>query len=44
MSLDEAIKHCEEKIQEQTSCNKEQCALDHTQLLEWLRELKTLNK
>lgn len=44
MSLDEAIKHCEEKIQEQTSCDKEQCALDHVQLLEWLRELKTLSK
>ena len=42
MSLDEAIKHCEEKVQEQTSCDKEQCALDHVQLLEWLRELKAL--
>ena len=57
MSLDEAIKHCEEKVlelnimtNELKSSNKisdralsercEGCANEHTQLAEWLRELK----
>lgn len=35
MILEEAIKHCEKK-----SCGKNQCALEHKQLAEWLMELK----
>ena len=35
MTLEEAIKHCEEK-----SCKKDQCAFEHKQLAEWLMELK----
>ena len=35
MTLDEAIKHCQEK-----SCNNTECAKDHQQLGEWLIELK----
>ena len=56
MTIDEAIKHCEEvawendkkamcveeayQTTEQQNC--EQCAADHRQLAEWLRELKEL--
>ena len=39
MSLDEAIKHCEEK-----SCSNNACALEHKQLAEWLKELKELKE
>ena len=35
MTLDEAIKHCEEKVD---SCDN--CAEEHKQLAEWLKELK----
>lgn len=35
MTLEEAIKHCEEKS---SDCNK--CANEHRQLEEWLLELK----
>ncbi len=35
MTLQEAIKHCEEKA---SDCNK--CADEHRQLAEWLLELK----
>lgn len=37
MTLDEAIEHCKEK-----SCGNNECALDHKQLAEWLKELKGL--
>lgn len=40
MTLDEAIKHCEDVISEQKSCNKTGCAEDHIQLRDWLIELK----
>lgn len=40
MTLDEAIKHCEDVILEQMSCNKTGCADDHIQLRDWLIELK----
>lgn len=56
MTIDEAIKHCEEvawendrkamcveeayQTTEQQNC--EQCAADHRQLAEWLKELKEL--
>ena len=35
MTLDEAIKHCEEK-----SCGNSECAADHRQLADWLKELR----
>jgi len=34
MTLDEAIRHCEEKI------DNTQCGLEHRQLRDWLIELK----
>jgi len=39
MTLDEAIKHCEEKAQ----CGTD-CGMEHKQLAEWLKELKDLRK
>jgi adenine C2-methylase RlmN of 23S rRNA A2503 and tRNA A37 len=41
MTLDEAIKHCEEVTEEYgmiKSCKE--CAEEHRQLAEWLKELK----
>ena len=35
MTLEEAITHCQEK-----SCGDSECALEHKQLAEWLRELQ----
>lgn len=52
MTLDEAIRHCEEKAKEQKkkgeladaynleSENCYECAREHEQLAEWLKELK----
>ena len=47
LSLDEAIKHCEEVAEEHTKYNFyggfescDECASEHRQLAEWLRELK----
>lgn len=37
MTLEEAITHCKEK-----ACGNTQCALEHRQLAEWLKELQTL--
>ena len=56
MTLDEAIKHCEEKAEELNKevlkqanlCNAkevadcQECAREHEQLAEWLKELKAL--
>ena len=39
MTLDEAIQHCEEKAQ----CGTD-CGMEHKQLAEWLKELKTLRE
>lgn len=55
MTLDEAIKHCEEKAKEQRAWAKEligglvvedclECAKEHEQLAAWLRELKALRE
>lgn len=41
MTLDEAIKHAEEKAEE-IECKK--CANEHKQLSEWLKELKKYRK
>lgn len=38
MTLDEAIKHCEEKV----DCTE--CGMQHKQLAEWLKELKVLRE
>ena len=51
LSLDEAIKHCEEKAEElknigfdiNTRFNAE-CAKEHEQLADWLKELKELRE
>ena len=40
ISLEEAIEHTEEKIKELTINNCIECAEDHQQLLEWLKELQ----
>lgn len=39
MTLDEAIKHCEERAK----CG-DSCGMEHKQLAEWLRELKVFRK
>ena len=39
MTLEEAIEHCEEVA---SNCDNKECALDHKQLAEWLKELQTL--
>lgn len=36
MTLDQAIKHCEEKAE----CKDGECSKEHAQLAEWLKELK----
>lgn len=42
MTLNEAIKHCADIASDrQTGCN---CAAQHIQLMEWLKELKTLRR
>ena len=38
MTLDEAIKHCEEVATQCTNTNKK-CSNDHIQLANWLKEL-----
>ena len=40
LTLDEAIKHCEEKEKEQALNGCFACAEEHKQLAEWLKELK----
>lgn len=44
MKLDEAIKHCEEKAKELSGKGCNECARDHEQLAEWLKELKDLKE
>ena len=39
MTLDEAIEHCEEKAK----CG-DSCGMEHKQLAEWLKELKTIRE
>ena len=39
MTLNEAIKHCEE-----IACKHNECALEHQQLANWLKELKNLKE
>lgn len=39
MTLDEAIRHCEEK-----SCDNSECSKEHKQLAEWLKELKSIKE
>ena len=51
MTIDEAIRHCEEVAEEHTKYNFyggyescDECAEEHRQLAEWLRELKQLRE
>ena len=39
MTLEEAIKHCEEK-----ACGNTECSAEHKQLAEWLKELQELRR
>ena len=43
MKLDEAINHCEEVALSCAKSNRE-CALEHVQLMQWLKELRALRK
>ena len=43
MTIDEAIKHAEEVANDMELCCKE-CAKEHKQLAEWLKELKQLKE
>ena len=40
MTIDEAIQHCKEQVQEQAKKGCYSCAEEHQQLAEWLKELK----
>ena len=40
MTIDEAIQHCKEQVQEQAKKGCLSCAEEHQQLAEWLKELK----
>ena len=40
MTIDEAIQHCREQVQEQAKKGCYSCAEEHQQLAEWLKELK----
>lgn len=40
MTIDEAITHCKEQVQEQAKKGCYSCAEEHQQLAEWLKELK----
>ena len=44
LTLDEAIKHCEEKEQEQALNSCFACAEEHKQLAEWLKQLQEVKK
>lgn len=41
MTLDEAIKHCNEVAEAISASGCEECAKEHKQLADWLTELKT---
>lgn len=43
MNLDEAIKHCEE-VALSCSNDEKKCALEHVQLMQWLKELRVLRQ
>lgn len=43
MKLEEAINHCEKVALSCAKSNRE-CALDHVQLMQWLKELRALRK
>ena len=42
MTLDEAIKHCNEVAEAIAASGCEECAKEHKQLADWLTELKQL--
>ena len=39
MTIEDAIKHCEENV-----CDNTECSLEHKQLAEWLKELQNTEK
>ena len=43
MTLEEAIKHCK-KVAISCSKSNRECALDHVQLMQWLKELRAMRK
>jgi hypothetical protein len=44
MTIDEAIEHCLDNVEkERKNCNND-CAKEHEQLAEWLKELKCLKE
>ena len=43
MKLEEAINHCEKVALSCAKSNRE-CALEHVQLMQWLKELRALRK
>lgn len=43
MTLEEAIEHCKQKVDELSVCNKD-CSLEHKQLFIWLSELKAIKE
>lgn len=43
MTLDEAIEHCKQKVDELSVCNKD-CSLEHKQLFIWLSDLKFITE
>lgn len=43
MTLDEAIRHCEDVAGDRCGC-AEDCVEEHRQLAEWLKELKRYRK
>ena len=42
MTIDEAIKHCEDKSRDESICKE--CRADHKQLAKWLKELRKLRE
>lgn len=44
MTLDEAIKHCEEQAIKNEKLNCINCAKEHKQLAEWLKDYKILKE
>lgn len=42
MTLDDAIKHCDDRIEEENRKCNYLCAEEHAQLRDWLKKLKEL--
>jgi len=44
MTLDEAIEHCNDNAIKELSCGNFECSKEHTQLRDWLIELKKIKE